>query len=138
MRSTSCAKLPDGSYYSPSSGTSGTATRLFSYPAKFSEDQYIANVDYVKSEKNNFQMKYMFTKDPYTFTGQINPAFSELPGRVETDNRSNTSAVLRWTSIVTSNFLNKLRSFQRSAGRNETVPYTAQQVGISRDRRRLL
>jgi hypothetical protein len=125
-------KLPDGSYYIPSSGTSGTATRLYSYPAKFSEDQYIANTDYVLSEKNNLQMKYMFTKDPYTYTGQPNPSFSELPGRFVTDNRSNTSAVLRWTSIVTSNFLNEARgSFQRVLqDGNETVPYTAQQVGI--------
>ncbi len=88
-------KLPDGSYYIPGSGTSGTALRLFQYPAKFSEDQYIANVDYVISAKNNIQMKYMYTTDPYTYTGQANPSFSELPGRVETDNRSNTSAVLR-------------------------------------------
>ena len=125
-------KLPDGSYYIPGSGTSGTATRLFSYPAKFSEDQYLANVDYMVSAKNNLQMKYMFTKDPYTYTGQANPAFSELPGRVETDNRSNTSAVLRWTSILTSNFLNEARgSFQRVLqDGTETVPYTAQQVGI--------
>jgi len=125
-------KLPDGSYYIPSSGTSGTATRLFSYPAKFSEDQFIANVDYILSPKNNLQMKYMYTTDPYTYTGQVNPAFSELPGRVATDNRSNTSAVLRWTSIVSSNFLNEARgSFQRVLqDGNETVPYTAQQVGI--------
>ena len=77
-------------------------------------------------------MKYMYTTDPYTYTGQANPAFSELPGRVETDNRSNTSAVLRWTSIITSNFVNEARgSFQRVLqDGTETVPYTAQQVGI--------
>ena len=125
-------KLPDGSYYIPGSGTSGTVTRQYNYPAKFSEDQYIANVDYVVSAKNTLQMKYMFTKDPYEYTGQPNPQFSELPGRVETDNRSNTSAILRWTSIVTSNFLNEARgSFQRVLqDGTETVPYTAQQVGI--------
>ena len=133
-------KLPDGSYYIPSSGLSptggrnkdGTLTRLFQYPAKFSEDQYLANVDYLLSTKNTIQMKYMFTKDPYSYTGQANPSFSELPGRVETDNRSNTSAVLRWTSIVTNSFVNEARaSFQRVLqDGTETVPYTAQQVGI--------
>src|SRR5204862_8286474 len=35
-------KLPNGAYYIPGSGTSGLATRQYSIPAKFSEDQYIA------------------------------------------------------------------------------------------------
>jgi hypothetical protein len=123
-------KLPDGSYYIPGSGTSGTATRLFSIPAKFNEDQYISNVDYVLSSKNTLQMKYMFTNDPFVYTGS--GPFGQLPGRVQTDRRSNTSAVLRWTSIVSNSFVNEARaSFQRVIqDGSDTVPYTPQQVGI--------
>ena len=62
-------KLPDGSYYIPGSGTSGSVSRLFSIPAKYTEDQYIANVDYLLSPKNSLQMKYMFSNNPFTYTG---------------------------------------------------------------------
>ena len=40
-------KLPDGSYYIPSSGTNTTAQRLISLPAKYSENQYIANMYFI-------------------------------------------------------------------------------------------
>jgi hypothetical protein len=124
-------KLPDGSYYIPGSGTSGSVSRFFSFPAKFSEDQYLSNVDYAITPKNTLQMKYMFTNVPFTYTG-LNGAFGQLPGRVQTDRRSNTSAVLRWTSIVSNNFVNEARaSFQRVIqDGSEVVPYTPQQVGI--------
>jgi hypothetical protein len=126
-------KLPNGNYYIPGSGTSGTVSRFFGFPAKFTEDQYISNVDYYLTPKNTLQAKYMFTNDPFQYTGlSSGAAFSELPGRVETDRRSNTSAVLRWTSIVTNSFLNEARaSFQRVLqDGTETTPYTPQQVGI--------
>ena len=124
-------KLPNGNYYIPGSGTTGTVSRLFSFPAKFTEDQYIGNGDYVLNARNSVQMKYMFTNDPFEYTG-LNGAFGELPGRVETDRRSNTSAVLRWTRILSNSFLNEARlSFQRVLqDGTEEVPYTAQQVGI--------
>jgi hypothetical protein len=124
-------KLPNGNYYIPGSGTSGTVSRLFSFPAKFTEDQYIANGDYLPTAKDTVQMKYMFTNDPFAYTGN-NGAFGELPGRVETDRRSNTSALLRWTRILSTSFLNEARiSFQRVLqDGTEVVPYTAQQVGI--------
>ena len=66
-------KLPNGSYYIPGSGTSGVAQRLFSVPAKYSEDQYIANADWLLTEKHSLQMKYMFSKNPFEFqlNGQL-------------------------------------------------------------------
>ena len=42
-------KLPNGNYYIPGSGTSGTRQTLFSIPAKYREDQYIANGDWIMS-----------------------------------------------------------------------------------------
>src|SRR5437016_2187217 len=88
-------KLPNGDYYIPGSGTSGTVQRLFSVPAKFNEDQYIANGDWIASAKHALQMKFMFTHDPFVY--QLS---GQLPGRVQTDDRQNTSAVLRLTSIL--------------------------------------
>src|SRR5205823_7677585 len=101
-------KLPDGTYYIPGSGTSGLQQRLFSIPAKYSEDQYIANADYIATEKHTLQMKYMFSQNPFEYSLQ-----GQLPGRFQTDRRSNTSAVLRLTSLLSSTMVNQARiSFQ--------------------------
>src|SRR5206468_6291301 len=121
-------KLPDGSYYIPGSGTSGTVQRLFSIPAKYNEDQYIANGDWIASAKHSLQKKYMYSHDPFTY--QLSG--SQLPGRVQSDDRSNTSSVLRLTSIVNPNVVNQARvSFQRIIQHGtDTVPYTPQQIGM--------
>jgi hypothetical protein len=120
-------KLPDGSYYIPGSGTSGLTTRLFSIPAKFTEDQYIANVDWIKSAKHSVQMKYMYSNDPFEY--QLS---GQLPGRIQNDRRSNTSSVLRVTSILNPTLVNQARaSFQRILQNGtDKLPYTPQQIGL--------
>ncbi|PWU03937.1 MAG: hypothetical protein C5B51_17880 [Terriglobia bacterium] len=120
-------KLPSGSYYIPGSGTSGRVQRLFSVPAKFTENQYLANVDWIKSSRHSLAMRYMFSDDPYVFQLQ-----QQLPGRVETDHRSNTSAVLRLTSLLSNNIVNQARaSFQRVIqDGSDVLPYTNQQIGM--------
>jgi hypothetical protein len=120
-------KLPDGTYYVPSSGTSGRAQRLFSVPAKFTENQYLGNVDWIQSAKHSVAMRYMYSDDPYVFQLQ-----QQLPGRSETDHRSNTSAVLRVTSLLTNSMVNQARaSFQRVIqDGSDVLPYTNQQIGM--------
>ncbi len=120
-------KLPNGSYYIPGSGTSGTRQTLFSIPAKYREDQYIGNGDWIVSAKHSLQARYMQSKNPFEY--QLS---GQLPGRVQSDKRSNTSAVLRLTSILSPALVNQARvSFQRilQIG-TDTVPYTAQQIGM--------
>src|SRR6185295_16315525 len=120
-------KLPDGSYYIPGSGTAGTVQRLISRPAKYTEDQYIANADWVLTSKHTLQMKYMFSDNPFRYELQ-----GQLPGRVQSDHRSNTSSLVRLTSVLTPSVVNQARmSFQRIIqDGTDTVPYTPQQVGI--------
>jgi outer membrane receptor protein involved in Fe transport len=120
-------KLSDGSYYIPGSGTSGTIQRLFSKPAKFNEDQYIVNGDWIASQKHSLQAKFMQSNDPYEYE-----LSGQLPGRVQKDDRRNTSAVLRLTSILTPSIVNQARvSLQRIIERgSDTVPYTPQQIGL--------
>jgi len=124
-------KLPDGSYYIPGSGTGGTVQRVFSKPAKFNEDQYIGNADWIVSPKHSLQAKFMQSNDPYEFELGTPPT-GQLPGRVQKDDRRNTSAVLRLTSVLTPAIVNQPRlSVQRIIERgSDTVPYTPQQVGI--------
>src|SRR5437773_7817653 len=120
-------KLPNGSYYIPGSGTNGTKQVLFSIPAKYREDQYIANGDWIINTNHSLQVRYMTADNPYVY--QLN---GQLPGRTQTDARSNQSGVLRLTSILSPTLVNQARvSLQRIIERgSETVPYTPQQVGI--------
>ena len=128
-------KLPNGNYYipgsgitpNPSAGISGTRQQLFSIPAKYREDQYIGNGDWIISANHSLQARYFDARNPYEY--QLN---GQLPGRVQTDKRSNKSALLRLTSILSPVLVNQARvSLQRIIERgSETVPYTPQQVGI--------
>jgi Carboxypeptidase regulatory-like domain/TonB-dependent Receptor Plug Domain/TonB dependent receptor len=124
-------KLPNGNYYIPGSGTSGTVQRLFSIPAKFEENQFIGNGDWVIDSKNTLQAKYMYTKDPFqSYVGVGNGG--QLPGRTQFDDRRNQSGVLRLTTIVNPNVVNQARiSLQRIIERGtDQVPYTPQQIGM--------
>jgi len=120
-------KLPNGSYYIPGSGTSGTRQTLFSIPAKYREDQYIGNGDWFINANQSLQARFFSARNPYEY--QLN---GQLPGRVQTDKRSNQSAMLRLTSILSPRLVNQARvSFQRIIERgSETVPYTPQQIGL--------
>jgi outer membrane receptor protein involved in Fe transport len=123
-------KNADGSYYIPGSGTTGKVQQLFSIPAQYTEDQYLANVDYVVTEKHTLQMKYMFSNNPY-----VTPLSGNVPGRHLTDFRSNTSALLRLTSILSPTVVNQARiSFQRvleNGVEDFTVQgYTPQAIGM--------
>jgi len=120
-------KLPDGSYYIPGSGTAGTVQEFYSKPAKYTENQYLANVDYLMSQNHTLQMKYMFSENPhqYELSGQ-------LPGVVRQDLRGNTSAVLRLTSILSPSVVNQARiSFQRIIQNGQDAfLYSPQQIGL--------
>ncbi|HTA44321.1 MAG TPA: carboxypeptidase-like regulatory domain-containing protein [Bryobacteraceae bacterium] len=103
-------KLPNGSYYFPGSGTSGYRTISFSDPAIYNEDQVVANFDYLINSKHTLAGRYFFTNDPQTLT-----LGGELPGAPSLLRFSNTDAVLKLTSLVTSTLVNEGRiSFQRN------------------------
>ncbi|PWU09912.1 MAG: hypothetical protein C5B51_05305 [Terriglobia bacterium] len=123
-------KLPDGSYYIPSSNTSGTTTRLISNPAKFTENQYLGNVDWVLNAKNSLQGKWFFVDDPTEIC--CGGLFGQLPGWVASEHRSNTLSLLRWTAVARPTVVNQARvSFTRIVeDARDSVPYTPQQIGL--------
>src|SRR5438552_18892882 len=96
-------KLPNGNYYipgsgitpNPSAGISGTRQQLFSIPAKYREDQYIGNGDWIISANHSLQARYFDARNPYEY--QLN---GQLPGRVQTDGRSDRAALVRLASIL--------------------------------------
>ncbi|HKV05876.1 MAG TPA: TonB-dependent receptor [Candidatus Acidoferrales bacterium] len=77
------------------------------------EDQFMMNTDFVLSARNTITEKYFFSTDPQT------QSFSCIvtgcdPGAPEDGRYGAQSAVVRLTSVVTSNFVNEVwGSFQR-------------------------
>lgn len=94
----------------------------FSIPAIYTENQYVANGDYVFSSKNTLSTKYFYTHNPYTtFLGQ---AGGNLPGTPEGVLFGNHAAVAKLTTLITNTFVNEARvSFQQNVNAaTVTVP----------------
>ena len=103
-------KLDDGSYFFPSSGTSGYRQTAFSSPAIYNSDQAVANFDYLMNSKHTFSGRYFYTKDP-----QVIPLNGQLPGAPTKILFSNTYAVAKLTSVLTNSVVNEGRiSYQRN------------------------
>ncbi len=103
-------KLDDGSYFFPSSSTSGYRQTVFSSPAIYNGDQEVANFDYVMNPKHTLSGRYFYTKDP-----QVIPLNGQLPGAPTKILFSNTYSVLKATSVLTNSLVNEARiSYQRN------------------------
>jgi hypothetical protein len=120
-------KLPDGSYYIPGSGTGDIINRQYSQPARYTENQYIANGDWLPHPDHQIAMRYFFTENPQTTT-----LGGQLPGRTQTTLFGNTYSQLKLTSLLTPSLVNQARiSFQRIIQEGtDQVPYTPQQIGL--------
>ncbi|MGH9740139.1 MAG: carboxypeptidase regulatory-like domain-containing protein [Candidatus Acidiferrales bacterium] len=111
-----CTPITSG----PNAGISDNCN--FDVPALYSENQYVANGDYVINSKHTLTTKYFYTANPQTlYLGQ---AGGDLPGTPEYTPWGNQAAQARLTSLVTSNFVNVARvSYQRNnAGADVDVP----------------
>ncbi len=126
------AKLPNGQYYIPSSGTAGFQTTPFSDPARFTEHQAVANLDYLLNSKETLSARFFTTQDPELISFS-NAGLVELPGTPANGLYANTNAVLKLTSIFTNTLVNEARSsLQRNlAAFNNTEPFTNPQFGIT-------
>jgi len=85
----------------------------FSIPAIYTENQYVANGDYIINSKHTISTKYFYTHNPYTtFLGQMG---GNLPGTPEDIVFGNHAAVAKLTSLITNTFINEARvSFQQN------------------------
>ena len=123
-------KNADGSYYITGSTTGAPQTENFSSPAIYNADQVILNGDYLVNSKNTLAMRYFYTRDPQLIT--LNQF---IPGTPTNQYYSNTNAVLKLTTIVSSNFVNEVRgSFQRNVAiASDQMPpgATNEQLGIT-------
>jgi hypothetical protein len=124
------AKNSNGSYYMPGTTGAGYEQTTFSIPAKYTGNQYIANVDYIINSKNTLAMRYLFTEDP-----QVAPfGIATVPGTPSSTYYANTNSVLRLTTLITNSLVNEAHAtVQRNIanGHDSTPQYTPQSVGIT-------
>jgi hypothetical protein len=124
-------KNANGSYYIPSSPIGTYAAATFIDPAIYTEDQYLANADYLLSAKNTLAARYYYSAE------QTLPGFTCfgpcLPGARGVNLFKNTNAVLKLTSLLTNSIVNEARiSFQRNeANQDTTLKFSDTQVGIT-------
>ncbi len=124
------AKNPDGSYYMPGSSTGNYQETTFSIPAKYTGNQYIANVDYLLNSKNTLAMRYLFSEDPQETPFSI----SNIPGTPAFSYYANTNAILKLTTLISNSIVNEAHAtMQRNIanGHDDTPQYTPQSVGIT-------
>ena len=121
-------KNADGSYYIPSSGSNGIRNVLYSAPAKYTDNQYIGNVDWLASSKNTVAGRFFYTRNPREQT----VGGGQLPGWNNHQFYSNLFSAVKLTSVMTPNFINEARiSFHRDVStQTDTLPYTNQQIGL--------
>jgi Carboxypeptidase regulatory-like domain len=108
-------------YYIPAPATdpqfcnNTTGICNFSVPAIYSENQYVANGDYIINSKHTLTTKYFYTANPQTlYLGQ---GGGNLPGTPEKTPWGNQAAVAKLTSTLTNTFVNEARvSYQRNNG----------------------
>jgi hypothetical protein len=126
--------LPGGQFYipspqddpkfcklgAPSPGGDPLYDCFFSIPALYHENQYVGNGDYLINSKETLAARYFYTLNPQTpFLGQTG---GNLPGVDENIVFGNQDAVLKLTSLVTSNFVNEARvSFQRNTDNSSSI-----------------
>jgi len=110
------AKLADGSYFIPSSGTAAFKSGVtFSSPAYDKEYQGMLNLDYLMSAKNTVAFRFYRSYEPQiiSFLGAAGSAY--LPGTPATDPFGYHNMVTKLTTIVNNNMVNELHvSYQRT------------------------
>src|SRR2546426_12362799 len=121
-------KNSDGSYYIPGSANGGIQNVLYSQPAKYTDNQYVGNVDLLATSKHTLAGRFFYTKNPREQT----VGGGQLPGWNNNQIYSNVFSVVKLTSVLTPNFINEPRvSFHRNvASQSDTLPYTNQQIGL--------
>jgi hypothetical protein len=101
------AKLPNGAYYLPNPQTA-TGASSFSIPAKYIEDQFLVNLDYIVSPKHTVSERYFYSRNPQVRTFDCNSPCA--PGSIGLVSGENHNFVVKLTSVLTSNLVNEAKA----------------------------
>ena len=131
------AKLPNGSgYFIPTPQkilSNGLGFSSYSLPSTYSENQYVADVDYVISAKHTLSGRWFASRSPsYKTFGTSNTASPATPGGPQAFVNNNYVASLKLISALTSNLVNDVRmdfTANRAKGVGPGIP-TATSLGM--------
>ncbi|MGD0907670.1 MAG: carboxypeptidase-like regulatory domain-containing protein [Candidatus Acidiferrales bacterium] len=133
-------KNPDGSWFIPSSTTSGYQAVTLSQPATYEEHQAVGNFDYIINGKNTLSGRWFLSDIPesVTFgcgvTGTVGvtllPCLPDDPGSVYYKNQYSN---LKLTTVLSNTLVNEARLSVQQAYANlaNTGPFSNDQVGIT-------
>ena len=129
-------KLANGNYLIPSPGGTSFVPTTFTDPAIFKDHNGLGNFDYTINNANTFSIRYEYEADPIdapcpVLNANLPGAF--LPGSPVTTDKSNQSALVRLTTIITPNLVNEAHiAYQRYVVLNGVqTPFTNSQVGVT-------
>jgi len=135
-------KLPDGQYLIPTPQTVDPSKpfaqqgfSVFTEPCRFSENQVLANADYIASPKSHFEERFFLSNQSQTvtFTGNgLNP-LGNIPGFPSPGNSGFRVFSLANTYAFSSNLLNQARiGYVRTRAQTAAVtPFTWSDVGVA-------
>ena len=119
----------------PSTGATDYLTQTYTDPARFKDHQFIGNFDYVVNSKHTLSGRFEWERDPLTAPFAVINATvpgNALPGNPIFTEKSDHAALLKLTSILSNNVVNKTRiAYQRYVSNDSILsPFSNSQVGI--------
>ena len=135
-------KLPNGSFLIPTPQTIDASqpfdhqgSSIFTEPCDFVEDQFLANADYVRSEKSRLGARIFYADDrnKITFPGNFfNPA-PNIPGFASPNNSGYRVINLSHTYALNSARINELRfGYVRTTSRTQShAPFKWSDIGVA-------
>ena len=136
------SKLPDGNFLIPTPQTIDPSKPLaqqgfsaFTEPCQFTENQFLANADYVASAKSRLSGRFFLSNDSQTVTfpgNGLNPS-GNIPGFPSPSDSGFRVFSLEHTYARTSSWLNQARAgYVRTSTHTEaSTPFTWSDIGVS-------
>lgn len=135
-------KLPDGSFLIPTPQTIDTSrpfdnqgSSIFTEPCDFVEDQFLANADYVRSQKSRIGARIFYASDSktITFPGNFFNPVPNVPGFASPNNSGYRVINLHHTYALNSAWINELRfGYVRTTSRTRShAPFKWSDVGVA-------
>ena len=126
-----------GGSSAPGAGRAQYPAASFTDPATYHDYQGLGNLDYIINTKHTLSGRYFVETDPeygnFASNGTRITATNLLPGNPITEQKTNQTALLRLTSVLSNNLVNEGRiSYQRVVGTSANLEtYRNSQVGIT-------
>ncbi|MGA9307294.1 MAG: carboxypeptidase-like regulatory domain-containing protein, partial [Candidatus Sulfotelmatobacter sp.] len=135
-------KLPDGSFLIPTPQTIDTSrpfdnegSSILTEPCDFMEGQFLANADYVRSQKSSMGVRTFHANDSetITFPGNFFNPVPNIPGFASPNNSGYRVINLHHTYALNSTWINELRfGYVRTASRTQShAPFDWSDIGVA-------